>query len=52
MGKSISHVNISSFDLDYVGVKAPQFSFTRLKGSDPVSGVEMVSTGEGCLFGR
>lgn len=51
MGKSISHVNISSFDLDYVGVKAPQFSFTRLKGSDPVSGVEMVSTGEVACLG-
>jgi carbamoyl-phosphate synthase large subunit len=51
MGKSISHVNVSSFDLDYVGVKAPQFSFTRLKGSDPVSGVEMVSTGEVACLG-
>lgn len=51
MGKSTSHVNISSFDLDYVGVKAPQFSFTRLKGSDPVSGVEMVSTGEVACLG-
>ncbi|MBI2545626.1 carbamoyl-phosphate synthase (glutamine-hydrolyzing) large subunit [Candidatus Woesearchaeota archaeon] len=36
--------------LSYVGVKAPQFSFTRLKGADPVLGVEMSSTGEvGCL---
>ena len=51
MGKNISHVNISSFDLDYVGVKAPQFSFTRLKGSDPVLGVEMVSTGEVACLG-
>jgi carbamoyl-phosphate synthase large subunit len=40
----------SFFDLDYVGVKAPQFSFSRLRGADPVSGVEMASTGEvGCL---
>jgi carbamoyl-phosphate synthase large subunit len=37
-------------DLEYVGVKAPQFSFTRLDGADPVLGVEMASTGEvGCL---
>src|SRR5678815_4751892 len=37
-------------DLDYVGVKAPQFSFTRLQGADPTLGVEMASTGEvGCL---
>jgi len=34
-----------------VGVKAPQFSFTRLKGSDPVLGVEMVSTGEVACLG-
>ncbi len=40
----------STMDLDYVGVKAPQFSFTRLEGADPVLGVEMASTGEvGCL---
>ncbi|HMA62970.1 MAG TPA: carbamoyl-phosphate synthase (glutamine-hydrolyzing) large subunit [bacterium] len=40
----------SLFELDYVGVKAPQFSFTRLKGADPNLGVEMASTGEvGCL---
>ena len=37
-------------ELDYVGVKAPQFSFTRLDGADPILGVEMASTGEvGCL---
>jgi carbamoyl-phosphate synthase large subunit len=42
---------LSSFmELDYVGVKAPQFSFTRLDGADPTLGVEMSSTGEvGCL---
>ena len=39
-------------DLDHVGVKAAMFSFARLKGSDPVTGVEMSSTGEvGCLAG-
>ncbi len=40
------------FDLDYVGVKAPQFSFTRLQGADPVTGVEMASTGEVAALGR
>lgn len=50
MKKKISKSQLSSFDLDYVGVKSPQFSFTRLKGSDPVLGVEMSSTGEvGCM---
>lgn len=40
----------SIFDLDYVGVKASQFSFSRLTKADPVLGVEMASTGEvGCL---
>ena len=51
MGKNMPKINISPFDLDYVGVKAPQFSFTRLKGSDPVLGVEMVSTGEVACLG-
>merc|ERR1712003_591678 len=36
---------------NYVGVKAPMFSFTRLRGSDPVLGVEMASTGEVACFG-
>ncbi len=40
-----------TFDLDYVGVKAPQFSYNRLKGADPVAGVEMASTGEVACFG-
>ncbi|MDR2659786.1 MAG: carbamoyl-phosphate synthase large subunit [Spirochaetaceae bacterium] len=40
----------SSLDLEWVGVKAAQFSFSRLHGADPVSGVEMASTGEvGCI---
>jgi len=51
MGKQIPEIDTSSFDLDYVGVKAPQFSFTRLKGSDPVLGVEMASTGEVACIG-
>ncbi len=42
--------NKSAFDLDYVGIKASQFSFSRLQKADPVLGVEMASTGEvGCL---
>jgi len=46
----IAPVSAANFDLEYVGVKSPQFSFTRLKGSDPVLGVEMASTGEvGCI---
>lgn len=36
----------SAFELDYVGIKAPQFSFTRLQKADPVLGVDMASTGE------
>lgn len=51
MGKHVPRIDRSSFDLDYVGVKVPQFSFTRLKGSDPVSGVEMASTGEAACLG-
>jgi len=51
MGKRVPKIDRSSFDLDYVGVKAPQFSFTRLKGSDPILGVEMVSTGEVACLG-
>jgi len=39
-------------DLDYVAVKAPQFSFSRLKGADPILRVEMASTGEVATFGR
>lgn len=41
----------SVFELNYVGVKAPQFSFSRLKGADPRLGVEMASTGEVACLG-
>lgn len=51
IGEKPPHISGSSFDLDYVGVKASQFSFTRLKGSDPVVGVEMSSTGEVACLG-
>ena len=51
LGEKVPRMDKSSFDLDYVGVKASQFSFTRLKGSDPVTGVEMSSTGEVACLG-
>jgi len=51
MNKPVPTIARSSFDLDYVGVKASQFSFTRLKGSDPIQGVEMTSTGEVACLG-
>jgi len=51
LNKKIPIIERSSFDIDYVGVKAPQFSFTRLKGSDPILGVEMASTGEVACLG-
>jgi carbamoyl-phosphate synthase large subunit len=50
LGLPIGRVSRSVHDIDYVGVKAPQFSFTRLQGADPTVGVEMASTGEvGCI---
>lgn len=50
LGKKVEKPNKSIFDLDYVGVKAPQFSFSRLQKADPVLGVDMSSTGEvGCI---
>ena len=42
----------NTLDLDYVGVKAPQFSFSRLQGADPVLSVEMASTGEVACIGN
>jgi len=51
LGEKLPRIDKSSFDVDYVGVKASQFSFTRLKGSDPVLGVEMASTGEVACLG-
>ena len=49
--KLLNYPDYKTLDLDHVGVKAPQFSFPRLKGADPVSGVEMASTGEVACFG-
>ena len=50
LGMDVEKPAKSAFDLDYVGIKASQFSFSRLQGADPVLGVDMASTGEvGCL---
>jgi carbamoyl-phosphate synthase large subunit len=50
LGVSRQVVNPSLLDLNYVAVKAPMFSFSRVAGADPLTGVEMMSTGEvGCL---
>jgi carbamoyl-phosphate synthase large subunit len=51
MGIDVPQIDKSCFELDYVGVKAPQFSFTRIKGADPVLSVEMASTGEVACLG-
>ena len=51
MGIDVPGIDKSCFELDYVGVKAPQFSFTRIKGADPVLSVEMTSTGEVACLG-
>lgn len=50
LGLNVEKPNKNLFDLDYVGIKASQFSFNRLQKADPVLGVDMSSTGEvGCL---
>ena len=50
LGEKVEKPNKSLFDIDYIGVKASQFSFSRLSKADPVLGVDMASTGEvGCL---
>jgi carbamoyl-phosphate synthase large subunit len=50
LGIEVEKPNKSAFEMDYVGIKASQFSFSRLQKADPVLGVEMASTGEvGCI---
>ncbi len=50
LGEKMEKPNKSLFDIDHIGVKASQFSFSRLSKADPVLGVDMTSTGEvGCL---
>ena len=56
VGEDTSDMNLPTLEncegpKNYVGVKAPMFSFSRLRGSDPVMGVEMASTGEVACFG-
>ncbi|MBT5820182.1 MAG: carbamoyl-phosphate synthase (glutamine-hydrolyzing) large subunit [Candidatus Magasanikbacteria bacterium] len=51
LGKKVV-IEATEFDQDYVTVKAPQFSYSRIKGVDPVLGVEMGSTGEIATFGK
>lgn len=51
MGEPTLTINNPVREVDYVGVKAPQFSFTRLEGADPALGVEMASTGEVACLG-
>jgi carbamoyl-phosphate synthase large subunit len=50
LGKNIKG-DYKTLDLDHICVKAPQFSFSRLSGADPILGVEMSSTGEVACFG-
>lgn len=45
------NAHYQTLELDHVGVKSPQFSYSRLKGADPVAGVEMASTGEVACLG-
>jgi len=57
VGEDTSDMNLPTIDTrnrpaNFVGVKSPMFSFTRLRGSDPVLGVEMASTGEVACFGK
>lgn len=50
LGKDVQKPAKSVFDLDCIGIKAPQFSFSRLLKADPILGVDMASTGEvGCI---
>lgn len=51
LSRAPENVRYQTIDLDHVGVKAAQFSFSRLKGADPRLGVEMASTGEVACFG-
>lgn len=51
MGEEVKKLEDQNLYCDYVCVKAPEFSFTRLEGADPTTGVEMASTGEVACFG-
>jgi carbamoyl-phosphate synthase large subunit len=52
LGKKLREIGINEIpEINYVGVKVPQFSFMRLSGADPILGVEMMSTGEAACLG-
>lgn len=51
LGQKITE-SFNTLDLPHVGVKTPQFSYQRLKGADPIAGVEMASTGEVAVIGK
>ena len=51
LGEDVTKPNKTLFDIDYIGVKASQFSFSRLSKADPVLGVDMASTGEVACIG-
>ncbi len=51
LGEKQDKIRIPLYDFEHVAVKAPQFSFTRLRGADPATGVEMSSTGEVACLG-
>ncbi|PKP45941.1 MAG: carbamoyl phosphate synthase large subunit [Bacteroidetes bacterium HGW-Bacteroidetes-11] len=52
LGQKVEVPHKSMFDIDYLGIKAPQFSFSRLAKADPVLGVDMASTGEVACLGE
>ena len=52
LGQNAKPFQITTMDIDYVCVKAAMFSFSRLRGADPITGVEMASTGEVACFGK
>lgn len=52
LGKPMNKHDYETLELNYVAVKSPQFSYQRIKGADPVGGVEMASTGEVACFGH
>ncbi len=51
LGEDVQPVKLDLAQVKHIGVKVPQFSFTRLRGADPLLGVEMASTGEVACFG-
>jgi carbamoyl-phosphate synthase large subunit len=50
--RKIKNAGYKTLEMDHIGIKAPHFSFSRLKGADPILGVEMASTGEVATFGQ